>query len=352
MTLTDTIAQVHAETEAAANPLPTRPSANGAFSPITPDLQLYWDSTSLGAFETCPRYYAYAIIEGRVPRGTVKVDLFFGQMYQLGRELYDRARAAGIPHEPAVLSMIREILIRTWDPKLGRPWTTDDPMKNRETLIRALVWYHDQFAEDDLETVIRADGEPMVEQSFRFDTGIETADGEPIYLCGHLDRVARSRTTGRGAIVDHKTTRSAIGDRYFERYSPDTQVSIYDIAGEVVMRERVPDFIIDAAQLGATFARFQRGNISRTPAQREEFMEHFAIRVLEAQLYAKLGTWPQNAKACNAYSSYQEDFDRWKGGCPFRPVCGSDPSVRPAILAAAYERRVWDPTQPRTAENA
>jgi|SRR5579863_1087163 len=345
MSLLDTIAQVEAETkQAATRPLP-RP--NGAFSILNPNLQLYWDSTSLGALETCPQYYDYTIRQGLIPRGLEKVDLFFGRMYQLGRELYDRARASGIEHEQAVLSMVRSILIATWDKRLGRPWTSDDPTKTRETLIRALVWYHDQFADDDLETVILATGEPAVEHSFRFSTGIESTDGEDFWLCGHLDRVARSRATGRKAIIDHKTTRGQIGSAYFERYSPDTQVSIYDIAGEVAMHEPIPDFIIDVAQLGATFARFQRGVIHRTPAQRDEWWAHFGIKMLEAQIYARTNTWPQNPKACNAYSSYNEDFDRWIRGCPFKPVCGADPAVRPAILAAAYDRRVWDPTQPR-----
>jgi len=329
MTLYNIIAQVRTETEEAATPAP----ANGAFSKLNPKLQLFWDSTSYGALETCPRLYELTMIENRIPRGTVKVDLVFGQLYQRAREFYDRFRLTGHAHDEALREVVRDALIQTWDPVLKRPWVSNDPTKNRETLIRAIVWYHDQFAADDFETLVRQDGTPAVELSFRFPTGVESTEGEEFWLCGHLDRVAQSRTTKRKAIIDHKTTRGQIGENYFLKYSPDTQVSIYDIAGEVTMHEPIPDFFIDVAQLGVTFARFQRGKIHRTPALREEWLENFAIRMEEVQRYAESGRFPQNPKACNAYSSYSEDFDDWKhGGCPFREVCGSDPSVRPAIL--------------------
>lgn len=314
---------------------------NTSFSKLLPTLQLAWDSTSLGALKTCPAYYNYAIRQGYVPRIT-KVALKWGLEYHASLEAYDRALTKGQTHREAVHSAVRRALIGTWDFKTNRPWVSDEPTKTRETLIRSIVWYLIQFENDPIKTVIFSDGTPAVEKSFSFDPGIlSLSTGENFIICGHLDRIGVLNK--RMWILDRKTTKGSIGPNYFEQYTPDNQMSLYDFGGHVVYFQDLAGIIIDAAQTGVNFTRFQRGQITRTPAQRDDWLRDTQTWLRIAESYAKQGHWPQNDKACNMYGSYQADRDEWKNGCPYRPVCSSEPNMRPKVLEALYEKRIWDP---------
>lgn len=351
--LLDTISRVEVETDIIASTigrslLPAEaPSVNSSFSAKLPSLQLFWDSTSLSALKVCPRYYYYIIVQGLVPRGT-SAHLIFGLEFHAALELYDRERAAGLGHRDALLSTVRSAMARTWNARLHRPWTSDEPAKTRETLIRSIVWYLDQFEDDHLRTVILATGQPAVELSFRFEAGFASlSTEEEFWLCGHLDRLVTEGDSDIEWIVDRKTTKSGLGEEYFARYSPDCQMSLYALAGSVIRNKPVRGIIIDACQVLVSGSRFQRGFVQRTPAQHAEWLEETRAWLLQAELYAQHKVWPMNDKACNMYSSYNSDLDSWRGGCPFKPVCGSSPEVRPTLLKGLYDHRPWDPRQTR-----
>src|SRR5262245_10715921 len=115
-------------------------------------LQWAWDSTSLGWFKECPRKYYYAMIVGWRPKAET-VNLKFGQLYHTGLEHYDKARALGMSHEEALIDSVQLLLTLTWErgrpDKVDGPWESDHNTKTRETLIRSIVWYIDQFGKDD-----------------------------------------------------------------------------------------------------------------------------------------------------------------------------------------------------------
>lgn len=309
---------------------------NASFSQVLPSMQLQWDSTSLGELKTCPRKYQLSIIEGWQPKGDRNVHLEFGIWMHSGREKYYHERADGKDHEAALLTSLYYVLTSTWNKILKRPWTSDDPNKNRATLIRSLCWYLDQWQNDPMETLILADGSPAVELSFRYDTGLRTtATGEPIMLCGHLDRVGQM--AGNTYLSDLKTTKHTIkgfsATDYFAQFSPDNQMSLYDLAGKVVYSLPVAGLMIDAVQVAATFSRFHRSPISRNDSQREEWFHAFEVYVRQAEQYAQDNFWPMNDKACFR--------------CHFRPICARPPSARQMWLESDYHRRVWDPSVPR-----
>ncbi len=309
---------------------------NGSFSPINTKLQLFWDSVSLGALKTCPRFYEYAIIEGWEPKGQRNVHLEFGIWMHSGREHYYHSRAQGQDHETSLGLALHYVLLGTWNKVLKRPWTSDDPNKNRGTLIRSLCWYLDHWQNDPMETLILADGTPAVELSFRYDTGLRaTSTSEPIMLCGHLDRVGQ--LAGQTWLSDLKSTKHTIkgfsAAEYFAQFSPDNQMSLYDIAGKVVYSLPVAGLMVDAVQVAATFTRFHRSPISRNDSQREEWFQSFAVYVKAAENYAEANFWPMNDKACFR--------------CHFRPICARPPGARQMWLEADYQRRVWDPSVPR-----
>ena len=312
---------------------------NTAFSATLPTLQFAWDSTSLGAFKTCPRYYQYTVINGYVTRAE-NIHFIFGIGFHAALELYDRLRAEGADHNSALRSAARWTMCEyTWNSERQRPWSSDDPNKNRETLTRAVVWYLDQFQDDPLETIILDNGKPAVELSFRFEPGLVSLTGDDYVLCGHLDRAVNWEEGGGIYIVDRKTTKQTLGkytQEFFAKYQPDNQMSLYYFAGGFIFEQGIRGIIIDAGQTAATFTRFQRGFTKRTPAQLNEWFTDLGHWLKLAEHYAEQNYWPMNDKSCNNF-----------GGCPFREVCSANPSIRDTLLNGSFHRRVWDPLQTR-----
>lgn len=301
-----------------------------SFSAEVPNHQIAWDNTSLAALKTCPRYYQYNIIEGYVTRGE-SVHLKWGSDYNNSLVTYNQERAKGLDHEAATLMAVRFALTATWDETLGRPWVSDEPTKTRETLVRSVIWYLEQFSEDPCETIVLASGLSAVEHAFRI--GIEmisSLSGEAYMLCGYLDRLVEFN--GNIWVNDWKSTKYALDEKYFAQYSPNNQVSQYSFAGQIFSNAEIKGVIIDAVQLGVTFSRFQRAQIPRTQAQLEEWFHDSQHYILANETYVKNQYWPQNDTACNRYA-----------GCPFRPVCGASPEIRPRLLEGLYHRRMWDP---------
>jgi hypothetical protein len=138
-------------------------------------------------------------------------------------------------------------------------------------------------------------------------------------------------------IVDKKTTKGILNDSYFSHFNPDNQMSLYTLAGQLVLRTDVEGVIIDAAQIQVNGSRFMRRPISRTQGQLEEWLGDLRYFLRLMEICAQRNYWPMNDKACNLY-----------GGCKFIPVCSADPSVRGELLDAFYtDRRTWDPLKPR-----
>jgi len=325
MSLTDTTEQAQTETEQLRN---------SSFSPRLPNLQLAWDSTSYNALDKCPRFYQHSIIEGRTG-AHINAHLKFGTIFHGATELYARNRAEGLGHDQSLTESLRYAIVETWNPILRRPWASEEPTKTRNTLFRSIVWYLDQFKDDSLRTLILANGKPAVEFSFRFDTGLRTTNDEPLLLCGHIDRIVE--WNDEMWITDRKTTKNELDENYFKQFNPHNQVSIYSIAGIVALGETIRGLIIDGCQILVTGSRFRRQPIPNSDDLLEEWMKDFEIKTRQAEEYARENYWPMNRQSCG-HGRFQ---------CQFRPVCSSEPSMRPDLLEALYVRRTWDPLQPR-----
>lgn len=302
--------------------------SNTSFIPGT-DVQYAIDSTSLGLLKECGFKYYLSIVLGYQPRAQ-SVHLTFGTLYHAACERYDHARAQGKPHDKAQIIALRYALEETWDQTTDRPWASDHSSKNRETLIRTVAWYLDQFSDDPLETVILADGKPAVELSFRFNTHYKLDSGQPYILCGHLDRVVTFQ--GHTYISDKKTTSSTLSQDFFDKFSPDNQFTLYALASKVIYATPVVGLIVDAAQVAVSFSRFQRGFVPRHESVLEEWYKDLGWYLVQAEAYAKANYWPRNDKSCGSY-----------GGCPFRPICAKPPESREEWLKAGFSKRVWNP---------
>lgn len=313
--------------------------SNRAFSSQLPGMQLAIDSTSLGLVKECPRKYFLTMVQQWAPRGD-SPHLQFGILLHQARELYEKLRAAApdTGHEELLEKVLDWGLKVTWNQVLGRPWISEHPLKNRLTFIQTLVWYLDSKTQaDPLQTVVRSNGQPMVELSFRFDSHYQTSQGEGLLLCGHLDRIARLNDSFY--VADIKTASHVPDAKWLAQFSPHNQFSLYSIAGDVAFGFQIEGVIVDGVQVGATFARFQRHLVPRTTEQKDEWLQDFGYYAGLMEKWALDRYWPLNEASCDKY-----------GGCPFRRVCSRSPASRQAVLETEFVKKIWDPLQVRGEE--
>lgn len=302
---------------------------NSSFSTKLPGFQLAYDSTSLGELMRCPRAYQLGIVAGW-RAASENVHLEFGILLHAGRELYYKLRAGSASHDEAVVAVVRYLLTATWDEVLDRPSFIGNETKNRFTLLRTMVWYLDERAENDpLVTLLDAEGRPMVERSFRLE--LFTAGSETILLCGHLDRVGE--INGQVWINDLKSTKSSLSEGssgyFFDTFSPDNQMDTYIFAGSIVLPRPASGILLDGAQVAQDFSRFARAPITRTKSQLAEWLQDTKELIARAEQYALRAHWPMNRKACY--------------NCQFRRVCRLPPALREEELGKSYVKREWNP---------
>ena len=84
-------------------------TTNNSLSTISPRFQFAWDSTSIGALKTCPRYYQYSILEGWQPR-EISVHLIFGLHFHAALERYDHLTFGGMDKDSALREVVRYVL--------------------------------------------------------------------------------------------------------------------------------------------------------------------------------------------------------------------------------------------------
>jgi hypothetical protein len=301
--------------------------------------QWAWDSTSLGWLKECPRKYQYHMIEGWTSKAE-SVHLEYGILYHEALAEYEHFRVSWA-HEEAVASVVHDLLKKTW--RDGKPWRaavdlgTEDKtaLKNRENLVRTVVWYLDKFRNDPAKTRMHpVTGEPMIELHFQFGIGAGLKLDYEYNLCGYLDRVVEFQ--GEPFVMDRKTTTSTLGSYYFEQYDPDNQMSLYTVASQVAFKTPVKGVIVDAAQIAVGFSRFVRSFVFKTQDQIDEWMKDLKFWLQMASRFADQDYWPQNDKSCHKY-----------GGCVFREICSKSPSVRDKFLESHFTRREWNPLIPR-----
>lgn len=341
------------------------PPVRSPFSPNIPNFQTAWDSTSLGWLKTCPQLYAYNQ-QGWTTRQR-SIHLTFGGLYASGVELYAKVRAAGSSHDDAVLAVVRQTIetsgSRDCAPCAGKgwiverefaggttqgapctacrstggawlPWLSGDPFKNLYTLLRSLIWNLEDRLGSPFSTYIRPNGHAAVELSFNFQAF--EIEGEAISLSGHLDEVVEE--SDRRWVKDDKTTKGALNANYRQGFSPDNQMSLYSIAGKVILDEPVAGVLVRAAQIGVGFTRFSTFQVPRPQPVLDEWMRDTEFWITQARGFAINNYWPRNDKACHMYM-----------GCAFQKVCSVSPTHRQSWLESDFIKRPpWNPLKARS----
>lgn len=318
-------------------------------SPFLPGTNILyaWSSTTLGLLKECPRKFQYTVIDGWGSREE-SIHLRFGIEYHRALQDYAIARAEGMHHEDAIHECIRALHSRIYDWSPDRT-TRAGKYKNRDTILSLVVDYLDHFGEaDPASTYILDDGKPAVELSFRFELDwgpsqtrevpgmtITEPGAQPYLLCGHLDRVVSFADDLY--VMDRKTSISTISGYWMDQWTPSNQMTLYTLAGKVMLNSPVKGVIIDAAQVLLEKPNaFARGFAYRTEDQLTEWLADLRYFLREAEDYATAGYYPQNDTACNKY-----------GGCAFREVCSKAPSIRETYLKASFDQTgieaAWNP---------
>ena len=329
------------------------PLGDDAPSPFLPgtQIQFAWDSTTLGAFKQCPRLYFYQYIEGWAPKED-NVHLRFGGEFHTALEQYDILKATGVGHREALNAVVGDLIARCWDWKVDKE-SKAGRYKNMDTLLALTIDYLDYYKDDRAETFILQDGHPAVELSFRFEldwgpaaaTSVGQADnmdvsmGQPYILCGHLDRVVTF--ADELFVMDRKTTTTALGSYFFDKFEPDNQMTLYTLASKVILEAPVRGVIVDGCQILLEKPNaFTRAMTMRTQDQLDEWVEDLKFTLSEAENYANFNHWPMRDTSCGMY-----------GGCKFRDVCSKSPGVRERFLESQFvkkeEGEQWNPLKPR-----
>jgi hypothetical protein len=313
-------------------------------------IQFAWDSTSLGYLKTCPRLYQLVMVDGW-GSSDESIHLRFGSEYHTALEQYDHCRSEGLDHDSSLREVVSGILIRTSDFRPD-PETKAGKYKNRDSLLRLVIDYADKYEDDPAKTYIKADGQPAVELSFSFEIDwgpMACRNGEQhqnekrnytlLYLlCGHLDRVVEYMDGLY--VMDHKTTTTTLSDYFFNQFEPNNQMSLYSLAGQVVLNSPIKGVVIDAAQIMIGANRLVRRFTFRAPDQHTEWLRDLRYWLALAESYATEGYWPQNDTACDKF-----------GGCRFREVCSKSPHVRDRFLESRFtklpQEERWNPLRAR-----
>ena len=341
-------------------------AALSPFSPFLPNWQTVWDSTALGWLKTCPKLYQYQMLDQWEPRNK-GIHLVFGGLYAASLERYAHAKASGLSHDDSTRAMVRWAMEnsgdrtclhcegageieegdlypecpecngtgqgpwRAWDPSLNPDGTPnpDANVKNRYTLLRSLVWNVEDRALSPFTTLIRANGKPAVELTFNFEAF--SIDGEAVSLSGHLDEVVEA--FGQRFVRDDKTTKGSLGAQYFAQYTPNNQMSLYSVAGKVILDTPVAGVLVKAAQIGVGFTRFQTAQVTRPEAVLTEWMHDTEFWIRQAKGFAERGHWPMNDRSCFL--------------CSFKSICKVSPSHREAHLRQDFRVRAWNPLEAR-----
>lgn len=319
-------------------------------------VQTAWDATSLDLAQTCMRKYYYANILGIKPKQK-SVHLIFGGIYASALETFYKARAAGQAIDDALIEAVHLAMIESWQYKTcedcnGRglivethhckacdgtgkigfgPVLFEDSNKTRVALIRTIVWYIEQFGEEDqdgITTYHLQSGEAAVELSFRLDFATD------ILYCGHLDRVVEYGDDLY--VMDQKTTKTTLSNYYFRGFDISNQMSGYTFAGKAVLHSPVSGVIIDAAQILVNSTHFDRGVTTRSKDQLEEWFESTVALIEQFQLMSERELFPMNPNSCGNY-----------GGCPYRNLCAVSPKVRKNYIKSDFTSHSWDPIKPR-----
>lgn len=293
-------------------------------------VQFAWDNTSIGLFKTCPRKYYYTIVKGYTHK-VIPPPLAFGIHLHTLLQTWHKLVATDLDRHTALTRIVKLAGM------LGETLPAGDSARTKETLVRTIIWYLDQFWDDPSVSIVTPDGSPAVE--YHFWIPFMTHQGIDVYLCGHIDRLVKWQN--QVYVCDYKTTKYQLDKKFFDKFKPSTQMPLYVTASHLIA-DRLHSFpsahgvIIDGIQLGVNFTRNSRSVVEFSLEEIEEYIQSLQYWIIQAMDASKKGQFPPNEESCERY-----------GGCVFRDICAKPPARREAYLKGNFAIRPWNPVNKR-----
>lgn len=303
---------------------------------------IHIDHSIFSTYQTCREKCRLSYVEGYRPVITAP-PLDFGSAWHAGlAALYSNNMSI----EAARGAFIHELQIR----ESALPLSMDsDEKRSIERGLYMLEAYVERWRNEPYEVVRRPDtDEPYVEIGFA--VYITSWRGIPVMLIGRIDRIMKSKVTGKIVNVESKTTSQGL-DTFMKQLKPNHQVTGYHLAAKrlgldisgtlwdaVFVSSRQPNPKKGGwMTYGIDFEKdFGRVETRRSDTDIEEFLSDLINIVNEYCEWrygagAKSPRWPRNAPtACHMY-----------GGCQFRDVCASN--VNTDILHSNFRIEPWEP---------
>ena len=293
-------------------------------------VQFAWDSTSIGLFKTCPRKYELTIIKGYVPR-IMPPPLAFGIHLHTLLQTWHKLVESNLDRHTALMRVTKLAGL------LGETLPSGDTARTKQTLVRTIVWYLEQFWDDKAVTVKLTNNQPAVE--YHFFLLFMSYMNHEIFLCGHIDRIVQWQLATYAC--DYKTTKYSLDGKFFSRFKPSTQMSLYTLATHLKTPEihniaSAHGVIIDGIQLGVNFSRFARQVVTFSLEEINEYIESLKYWITQAINASVNKFFAANEESCGQY-----------GGCPFREICSMPPARREAYLKGNFKIQMWNPVNRR-----
>jgi len=267
--------------------------------------QQVWDASSLKTFMACPQKYQLENLLGY--RSNVRSPAtYWGTAVHHGCEILDGAAHAGIDKEIALRDACRAVCLEYGETLNA----STDNARNLQTALRALIWRCEEYNYDTIEVASLPDGTPALEA--RFECPFPGTDWR---FSGRIDKLAIYNKDLY--VVDTKTTKSALNDRYWSYYEPDVQIAAYTWATRHIIGMPVKGVLIEGISTGVNYTRFVRRLFNVDEPRIEEWLSDAKMFLDWADQCAKADHWPHNYNSCGSY-----------GGCQFQQICALAPSRR------------------------
>lgn len=286
-----------------------------------PNIPRVYSASSLSTIGECPRKFELSYVEGWTAR-TENLDLKFGIAFHKVMEFYWKARWRGEPHEEALDLAI----LTAWElgNTLPPPVRPKQAGKTRKGLQRCLVWYFEQYKDDEIETIVPVKGnKPGVELYFNLILDLTNPDGEPYQLQGYIDQIRHFG--GSYTVWDFKTTAGGVTDFYISKFEIDLQNYIYTMAARVLTNESYTSFVADCVGTALTYSDYRRAIVDLTEGEINEGILDVHALIRQAERYAEQQYYPKNTRAC--------------GFCQFNNICNKDPEARFNFLRSDFEEK-------------
>jgi hypothetical protein len=298
-------------------------------------------STLFGAFSNCKEKGRLTSVMGLRPKAGVPA-LSFGHAIHAGVA----ALGSGYDLNTAHTAYLNDL--KTQNAALPIS-IMDEERRTVERGLSLLSAYHERWANDVYDTVISPSGVPYVEIKFRLYL-FTWHDGRPVFFCGIIDRIAKSRLSGYTVIIETKTTTQGLS-QFIKQTRPNHQVSGYHKAAieliNVPLIETVYDCIFVSDRKPSQKPNVEHWlyqgidiekDFARTTTRRSErdMAEYEFDLIQTARDYltyreSGLERWPRNAPgACHMM-----------GGCYFRDLCGTN--LDENILNSQFKVQRWEP---------